>query len=41
MQSASSAVSTVSSNINEISTAVLQAAGAVAKTKQAAQVLVR
>ena len=41
MQSTAGAVSTVSNNINEISAAVLQAAQAVAKTKQAAEVLVR
>ncbi len=40
MQSASSSVSTVSNSITEISAAVLQAADAVAKTKQAAKVLV-
>ena len=41
MQSASGAVSTVSSNITEIAAAVRQAAEAMAKTKQAARVLVR
>ena len=41
MRSASEAVSTVSANITGISSAVRQAADAVAKTKQAAQVLVR
>jgi PAS domain S-box-containing protein len=41
MQSASQAVTTISANITEISSAVLQAAQAVAKTKEAAQVLVR
>ena len=41
MQNASGAVGTVTANIVEISAAVLQAAQAVAKTKQAAQVLVR
>jgi PAS domain S-box-containing protein len=40
MQSASSSVGTVSNSITEISAAVLQAADAVAKTKQAAKVLV-
>jgi len=41
MQSASSAVATVSANITAMSTAVHQVADAVGKTKEAAQVLVR
>jgi PAS domain S-box-containing protein len=41
MQSASGGVSTISANITEISAAVVQAGQAVAKTKKAAQVLVR
>jgi PAS domain S-box-containing protein len=41
MQSASGAVATITASINEITMAVQQAAGAVGKTKQAAQVLVR
>jgi hypothetical protein len=41
MPSASGAVSTVSANMAEISSAVLQAAEAVSKTKEAARVLAR
>jgi PAS domain S-box-containing protein len=41
MQNASQSVSAISGNIGEISTAVLQAANAMAKTKEAARVLVR
>jgi methyl-accepting chemotaxis protein len=41
MQNASAAVSLISENINEITAASLQAEGAVAKTKDAAQVLAR
>jgi hypothetical protein len=40
MRSASAAVSTVSTNVKEISSAVHQAAQAVTKTKDAAKVLV-
>jgi hypothetical protein len=41
MQSASGAVNIVTTSITEISTAVLQAADAITKTKQAAMVLVQ
>ena len=41
MQTAAGAVSTVSANIAEIASAVLQAGQAVTKTKDAARVLVR
>ncbi|MBI5120372.1 MAG: hypothetical protein HZA67_05165 [Rhodospirillales bacterium] len=40
-QSASAAATSISQNISEISAAVQQAAGAVVKTKEAAQVLAR
>jgi hypothetical protein len=41
MQNASGAVTTVTTSITEISSAVLQAADAVAKTRHAAEVLVK
>ncbi|MCR6631953.1 MAG: PAS domain-containing methyl-accepting chemotaxis protein [Magnetospirillum sp.] len=41
MQNASAAVSVISQNISDISTAALQAEGAVGKTKEAAQILAR
>lgn len=41
MRSAAGAVTTVSSNLTGIAAAVLQAGQAVAKTKEAARVLVR
>ena len=41
MQSASGSVSTVSANIGQISAAVMEASNAVAKTREAAEILVR